>query len=281
MPYRTLLVHVGNERIVDDIAGVAAKLVEGRSAAHLIGLYVIPGQLTYPGMPTGVMSDIIDSQQKRHRENARKIQNAFEKATAVDGVTTEWRIDESLIPSIADRIVEHGRTADLIVLAQAEDADLTFDEQNITEIVLMKSGRPVLIVPHGRRLHAVGKTVLLAWNNTKESARATFDALPVLKTAKSVNVLFVNPPQDNESDDTLAGTEIAASLVRHGVKAEVILDVAAHTGVGQKLLDRAADTGCDLIVMGGYGHSRFREFILGGATRYILEHLAVPVLISH
>lgn len=281
MTCRTLLVHASNEKTMGDVADVAVTLAKEQSVAHVIGLYVIPGLPAYPGMTMGVMSDIMDNHQQQHIEHARKIQDVFERAMAAVSVASEWRVDESMVPSVAGPVIEHGRAADLIIIEQPDDRDLDFDRREFAGRMVMDAGRPLLIVPRERRFKSMGESVLLAWNGRREAARAVFDALPLLQKAKTISVVCVNPPQDQNQDASLAGTDIATTLARHGVQAETIRDVARGTSVGQELLTQGADIGCDLIVMGGYGHSRFREFVLGGATRHVLDHMTVPVLMSH
>lgn len=281
MAFKTLLVHAWDEQSAGDIAEAAVTLVKGEPTAHIIGLYVIPGMLTYPGMTVGVTSDILDSHQQQYQEFARRIENAFERAAGGGNVTVEWRIDESSVPSVAGTVIQHSRAADLVVIDRPDESDLDFDRRAFAGRMLVESGRPILIVPRTRSFKSMGESVLLAWNGSKESARAAFDALPLLKKAKSTSVVCVDPAQDADQDAPCAGTEIAAALARHGVKTETVRDVASGTSAGQVLLDRCADIGCDMIVMGGYGHSRFRELLLGGVTRHVLDHMRVPVLMSH
>jgi len=140
-------------------------------------------------------------------------------------------------------------------------------------------GRPVLIVPRYGTFETVGERVLVAWNGSREATRAVHDALPLLKLASSVTVLSIDPEHD--TGDRIPGADIALHLARHGVAAEGMSTVGLDISVGDLLLSRAADLGADLIVMGAYGHSRVRELVLGGATRHILQHMTVPVLMSH
>ena len=145
----------------------------------------------------------------------------------------------------------------------------------------MTSGRPVLAVPYAGDFPVVGERVLVAWNASREAARAVNDALPLLAQAKMVTVLAVNPRFGIRGHGDVPAADIALHLARHGVKAE-----AAHTASGdiadsQALLSYAADISADLIVAGAYGHSRAREVIFGGMTRTLLREMTVPVLFSH
>jgi nucleotide-binding universal stress UspA family protein len=123
--------------------------------------------------------------------------------------------------------------------------------------------------------------VLVAWNARREAARAVFDALPLLQRAKEVKVVWVNPQSEGELARDVPAADICTALARHGVKCEATQAVQPHSNVGRTLLMQAKDYGADLLVMGCYGHSRLREFVLGGASEYVLRHMTVPVLMSH
>jgi nucleotide-binding universal stress UspA family protein len=139
----------------------------------------------------------------------------------------------------------------------------------------------VLVMPHSGQLPSVGRNVLVAWNASNEATRAITDALPLLKRAKTVTVLVVNPSHGFAEHGQVPGADIALYLARHGVNAEVSCDENVEADIGEWLLSRAADLGSDLIVMGAYGHRRLREWALGGATRTLAGEMTVPVLMSH
>ena len=136
-------------------------------------------------------------------------------------------------------------------------------------------------MPYAGRFDTVGSHVLVAWNATREAARAVNDAMPILQKAEKVTVLSVNPPSEEAGGPAWPAADIALHLARHGVTAEASSTVSLEIDVGNAILSRAADFGSDLIVMGGYGHSRQREFILGGVTRTLLQHMTVPVIMAH
>jgi nucleotide-binding universal stress UspA family protein len=146
----------------------------------------------------------------------------------------------------------------------------------------MESGRPVLIVPNGGVQRRVGEKVLVAWNARREAARAVFDALPILRGARDVKVVWVNPQAERERpQDTPAGDDICTSLARHAVRCQATEQIAPRGSVGETLLACAKDMSADLLVMGCYGHTRARELVFGGASRHVLRHMAIPVLMSH
>ena len=142
----------------------------------------------------------------------------------------------------------------------------------------MHSERPILVVPYIGAAQPPGRTVMVCWNDLREASRAATGALPILKAAERVIVLTIDAEKTGESD---AGRLAGEWLGWHGVKATVQSDTAAASDVGNVFLSRAADSAADLIVMGIYGHSRMREFVLGGASRTLLASMTVPLLIAH
>jgi nucleotide-binding universal stress UspA family protein len=133
------------------------------------------------------------------------------------------------------------------------------------------------MVPYIGAVDGIGERVIVAWNASREAARAVADAMPILDGAREVEVFIAS---DNDIGD-LPGADIAAHLARHGIDVTVYETPANNVSIGDALLNRASETGADMIVMGGYGRSRFREFVLGGVTRHMLQHMTVPVLMSH
>jgi nucleotide-binding universal stress UspA family protein len=172
---------------------------------------------------------------------------------------------------------EIARNYDLSVVAQA-DQDSDVPESLVIEAALFESGRPVVIVPYIQDTGIKLDRVMVCWDNSRNAARAIGDAMPFLARAGQIDVVTIEP---KEQRDDLRGAQIAAHLARHKLKVELKSIVAPDSDAANVILSQAADTGTDLIVMGGYGHTRFREFILGGATRGILGSMTVPVLMSH
>ena len=151
--------------------------------------------------------------------------------------------------------------------------------QIFPERLVLAAGRPVLILPSAGRFPNIGARILVAWDASREATRAVTDAIPMLRLANTVHVMTVNPKHGEHGH--VAGADIGFYLARHGVRVEIKTDHGAEIDVGNELLSRAADLDVDLIVMGGYGHSRLKEWVLGGATRTILESMTAPILMSH
>jgi nucleotide-binding universal stress UspA family protein len=170
------------------------------------------------------------------------------------------------------------RRFDVAVVAQAEPDKLPA-RRLIIEAALFDSGRPVLLVPYIQREGLRLERVMVCWDGSRSAARSVGDAMPFLARAKAVEIVLVasEPGKSNE----IAGADIAHHLARHGLKVELKHIVVQDLDVGNTILSHAADTEADFIVMGGYGHSRLREFVLGGATRAILGAMTVPTFMSH
>jgi nucleotide-binding universal stress UspA family protein len=202
----------------------------------------------------------------------------------------------SRLPQLTDRLEVHtpaakladisrlagalGRTCDIVVVGQPIAEDASRADDALLEGALFRSGRPCLMFPRWNAPHAWGKRVLVAWKGVREAARAVHDALPLLQRADAVCVFLAGEGSDADGDGPLAMSRLVRHLGRHGAKIETPLteDGAA---AGPAILERARTWGADLIVMGGYGHSAFRERALGGATRTAIRSSPVPVLLSH
>ena len=278
MAYRTVLLHVNDEGRVARLIDAAAHLAS-RHQSHLIGLYVIPPVPTYGTSAMG--AGMITSGLNTFREEAGRIEAAFAKATREQPFTAEWRLVTAQGKGVAETVMEHGRSADLIMASQRDPSWEFHTLLDEPERLAVESGRPVLLIPYAGHFSSFGKRVTIAWNGRREAARAAFDALPLLKMASTVRILWINPQDEVQDAGDIPTAEIAAALARHGVKCETATTAAADIDVGDVLLSSLADDGCDLLVMGAYGRSRLREFVFGGATRHILRSMTVPVLMSH
>jgi len=284
MALKDILVHVDDRRGAASRVELAAAL-GGAHGAHVAGLFVIePVSVAGIAAPVGadiaasaIYETVLEQHLTRRRAVAQTLGEKFVATVEGAGGRAEW----SVVVGDPGRIVPlHARYADLAVLAQSDPDDPAVDA-GTAALTLLGSGRPVLIVPYIGVTAPVGRRVLAAWNATREAARAINDALPLLERAERVTVLSIDPQQGIAGDGDLPAADIALHLARHGIRAEAAYSVAEDVGIGDLILSRAADLGADLIVMGGYGHSRLRELALGGVTRTMLQEMTVPVLLSH
>ncbi|KAA3634733.1 MAG: universal stress protein [Proteobacteria bacterium] len=273
--YKDILVQIDNAKSCESRRQAAIILAE-KFKSHVTGMYCIePVQLpAYAEVAIG--ADLLEQSYREYERQANEAGEIFRRAMDKQGIANEWRIVEGLTSA---KTMEHGHYSDLVLLSQANDDDPNDISAGLVDEVVMGVGRPVLVVPYVGAQDTIGKKILLAWNGTRESVRALHDAMPLLQSAEKVVVMTVNP-KENE-DQHIAGADISLHLARHDVNTVVNSTVSRDIDVGDTLLSRASDEGVDLIVMGAYGHSRFRELVLGGATRHLLNHMTVPVLMSH
>jgi nucleotide-binding universal stress UspA family protein len=170
------------------------------------------------------------------------------------------------------------RRFDISVCGQP-DPDTPAAEEIIAEALLFESGRPVIVVPYVQKRDASLNRVMVCWDGSRAATRAIADSIPFLKKANQVDIVMI--ASSRGKDDEVPGADLGQHLARHGVSVEVKRLTSPDIDITSTILSYAADTGADLIVMGGYGHSRLREFILGGVTRGILSSMTVPTLMSH
>ena len=276
MSYKTILVHLNDSRRAETVLEPAAQLAT-RYNSHLIGLHVYAG---LPASPIPMASAALGSIVAANRMNNEGIAETFRRMTADQAFIAEWQLQKVSHVDLAQEVLGRGRTADLIVVGQTDpDWDLS-PLLDFPERLALESGRPVLIIPFAGRFPRIGRRVVVAWKAGREAARATFDALPLLRGAESVHILEIKEQADAESR-LGPDSSIGAALARHGIKPVVHTSIAPEISVGDEILSRAADLDADMLVMGAYGHSRFRELVFGGATRHIARHMTVPTLFSH
>jgi nucleotide-binding universal stress UspA family protein len=278
MSYKSILVHCDASRSVGARLSAAADVAQ-RFEARLVGLHARePFDIASLGEGALAIGPFIDAYQVGCEAAEKTAHAAYDKATKGRNLTSEWRVTEAFSE---DALAVNARYADLLVVGQADPDDPSASRDDLPEAIAFATGRPVLVVPQIGALSPVGKTVMLCWNASRESARAAADALPFLKAAEKVIVLVVDPEVSSNGHGQEPGADVALWLARHGVKVVVQRDVAADSKIGEIILSRAADCGADLIVMGIYGHSRLREMVLGGVSRTLLSSMTVPVLMSH
>ena len=246
--------------------------------AHVAGLYVEPPlpMSAFPEIP--MPATVIDALEASARQGREALEQQFKRATSQAGVSGEWRV------SHADTVTAlnvNARYADLLVIGHSEDVALGWFDGAASKHVALESGRPALVVPCHAEVATLGQRVLVAWNGSREAVRAVHDALPLLKHAEVVQVAVINPQLGYGQHGAIPGADICLHLARHGIKAEAYVGHAEGQATGPALHAQATAIGADLVVMGAYGHSRFRELVLGGVTRYLLEHLHVPMLMAH
>ena len=227
---------------------------------------------------SGLPVDFINAQRALAEEAANVAMIRLNEMARRNGVAVEARLETTSRAGAADIFGHLARRFDVSIVGQA-NPDVVEPQEQIIEAALFQSGRPVVVVPYIQKTGLTLNRVLVCWDGGRQAARAIADALPFLHRAKAVEVVVVTT-KPLKSDD-LPGADIARHLTHHDLNVDLKRLVTGGSDVANTLLSYAADVSADFIVMGGYGHSRLREFILGGATRGVLSSMTIPTLMSH
>jgi nucleotide-binding universal stress UspA family protein len=253
------------------------------SVAEAFSAHVLAIAFAYePEIPGTVMGGIppefLDAQRTQAENQARAEIERFQKVASRAGISSETRMFNANVGRAASALGRMARRFDLAVLGQTQRDDPT-PVETVNETVLFDSGRPVLFVPFIQTQGLKLDRVMLCWDGSRAATRAIADSMPLLHKAGTVEIVIVGDKPSRS--DEIPGADLGAHLARHGLKVEVKRLTAVDIDVASMLLSYAADSDADMMVMGGYGHSRLREFVLGGVTRALLESMTVPVLMSH
>lgn len=278
MAYKTILAVLPDAASADRVMALAAPLAR-RMGAHLIGLHVTEAIEVYAGVAMYV--SVPDSQRftEAQAERAGEIGKRFEALTAAEDFVAEWRHVETRSQTASDRIIEHARAADLVMMPQANPSDDGADFGHILQRTIRKCGRPVLVVPYAGTFDKVGAKALIGWSPTREAARAAHDAIPLLEGGEAV-ILTAHHKSDGRSLGQDTAKELALAFDRRGVRAEVADRTDDGIAIGSVLENEAFERGCDLIVTGAFGHSKVYDFVIGATTTHLLESMTAPVLFS-
>jgi len=258
----------------------AAVALARREDAHLevfaIGIDHTQTGYYYAGASAYVFQEAID----RAMAAAEALETEIRAELAPEDI--RWSVESAVaqMGGVSTLIAMRARFADIVVLEKPYGARSARDNEAVLEAALFEGGAPVLVLPHETTVvENMGRRVLVAWNQSDEALHAIRRALPVLKAAEAVEIAVVDPsPHSPEGSDP--GGKLCQMLTRHGVKAEIAVLAKTLPTISEVLNRRAVETGADLIVMGAYSHSRLREAIMGGATRYMLERATLPVLMA-
>ena len=277
MAYKDILLVMDDAPACEERLNVALRLA-GAHGAHLIGLMVHEVYVP-PIAAARIPSGLLDEHRRAVEETRGRVRAKFEHSARAAGVPHEWHAAEG---DPVRAVALFSRHADLAVIGQESRDHHGFGTvRNLAEQVVLASGRPILVVPHAGAYPSVGERVLVAWDASREAARAVADALPLLKAARHVVTLSANPDPSTGDHGEAPGADIARHLARHGVRVDVQRASSRDVSIADLLLNRIADESIDLLVMGAYGHARVREIWLGGVTRRLMESMTVPVFISH
>ena len=280
MTYKTICVSL-NDIVGNDAMFAAAAFLGRTFEAHIAGVYIVPAPQYYPGSGIDLMPVVFDGARKFFHEKAEGVRAAFESAMQNESVLFSFVAVQSDTWDIAAAFVAESASADLLLCKNVSEKSSSGLEADFVERIVVSTGRPVLIVPGAGVTSLRAGETIVGWNGSREAARAAFDALPLLKAADKVRVTVVDPQKIGHMRGKIPGADLAGNLARHGVNAVAESYPTNGQDPGEALLEHARDIGASLVVLGAYGHSRMREFILGGATNSVLAQMDRPVLMSH
>lgn len=273
---KDILVNLTIDAKRDPVANYAVS-VAAAFDAHLTGV-AFAYELLMPGTVfDGVSASFAATYIEESKAAAHEARRAFETTARGAGLTAEGHVIGASLDGAADRFGRMGRGYDLSIVGQARP-DHAVPEELLIEAALFASGRPLLVVPYIQQTGLKLDRVMVCWDGSRNAARAIADAMPLLRRAGAIDIVTI---EQVERRNELLGADIAQNLARHGLKVELKPIVAKDADVAATILSYAADSSADFIVMGGYGHSRLREFVLGGATRGMLGSMTVPTLMAH
>lgn len=275
-----IAVHLSADENCKRRIDVAIKLAKEHQA-EIVGVYPVDITVPQTFSGTALPSEVTKMIRERLKEGQLQTKKLFEEATSAAGVTGHWRTPKG---AIEDVLAQHARYARLLIMSKAEDPQSTASPitANVPEAVIMAAGRPVLMVPTVGTMNTIGERVLFCWDKKREAARAFADAAPLLRTAKELVVLAVDEDTESLHEQDIQDNDFSDLCTALGYPTpKVLLRSSKNVGVGNVILNTATDYGSDLIVMGAYGHSRMRQWIMGGASKTLLNSMTVPVLLSH
>jgi nucleotide-binding universal stress UspA family protein len=262
----------------DSTVGNYAVSVAAALQAHLTGIAFIYDPVVPISGAGYIPADVIESQRADNETAAGAAIKDFTTATDRAGISAEPQMLTASLTGAGDQFARMARRFDLAIVGQAQP-EMSTMEQIIGETTLFESGRPMIMVPYIQKAPFKTDNVIICWDGSRTAARAVADAIPIL--GKSSRIEIVSVTSERGKEDEIEGVDIGQHLARHGLKVDVHRISRGNIDVADALLSHAADSAADLLVMGGYGHSRLREFVLGGVTRSIFRSMTLPVLLSH
>lgn len=265
---------LGNPKSVIDYAVSIAETFN----AHVEGMAFVYQPIITSMAYGAIPADVVAWQRQEGERQASAAFETFTQAAKNAGVSFGTQSFQAVPGTAGDIFGEVARRYDLTIVGQPDPEKPNFDDVGV-EGALFGSGRPMIVVPYIHQGPVKLERIAVCWDGSRAAARAIGDAMPILKKAKAVDIIMVT--KERAKSDDMPGADLATHLARHGLPVELRRLSAGNMDVFYSILSYVADAGTDLIVMGGYGHSRLREIVLGGVTRGILKSLTLPALMSH
>lgn len=277
MTIKNILVHVDHSKACSHRVKAAIELAK-QYGARLSALFVVPDYFMPAYVEAQVSADVIAEMNDQARKQAEEAMENVRQQVTSSGLSLDAYVEDGNLINILN---DYARYTDLLILGQSEPEDPDNVSDSLADHLVIEGGSPCLVIPYIGCRKTLGKRILLAWNESRESSRALKDSLPLLQQAQIVSVLFIKPKSHDEAQTRQQEKALLTYLSDHDIEGEINLCIDSQHNTGDIMLAEAIDNDIDLIVMGAYGHSRLREIVLGGATRQLFQQMTVPVFVSH
>jgi len=279
MTIKDIQVHVDIDSVCSKRVEIAANLAISFNS-HLTGVHI---RRYLPAPNSGMLSESANERVSKLydevlNENESIARATFDRVIGDDKSNFTWKSSQG---SLTSELATESRFCDFLVIGQPDPKDSSSLIGGLADEVIITSGRPCLLVPYQGESIKFGESPLIPWDGSREASGAVHAALPLLKKAGKATILIVEPEKLDTAFGDIPGARISEHLGRHGIKVKVDVSRGSSQSTGRTIINYADEFGHDLIVMGAYGHARWREIVLGGATRTILKDTKVPVLMSH
>jgi nucleotide-binding universal stress UspA family protein len=278
MTIKTILACITDVQSADSVLNAAALLAR-RHNAHVTGLHTVESLMVYPGIAMHVPDIVFTEYGKSQIEQSETLKATFERHFHAEEFASEWRLLKSQSETAAERIIESAQSADVVIMAAADPDAETHAHARLVETVIRTAGRPVLVVPRDYDADALGQSVVIGWNATREAVRAAHDTLTLLKDGDTAHILRINDHSKDAGTDATS-SDLAAAFARRQIQTTLVERCWERPGVAAALNKEALEKGADMIAVGAFGHSRTYDLVIGAATRELLRQSNFPVLFS-
>ena len=248
--------------------------------AHVTGVHLIPYPIipVYGGVYPPYTSYSAAIQIEKTEADTNYLKESFEKIASKLNVPFDWKTMEGID---VDYVINNARYVDLVVSPQGYSRYGEHEPQRVNDYFTTHLGRPLLMIPDLKKVFKLPKNIIIAWSESLEATRAVHDALPLLELAENIQIVSVSKNDKDEKRCMIYCDDLRTHLAHHGLKTSVVSPPRSPKGVGETILETALEYDADLIVMGAYGHSRFKEIILGGTTKHLLDNSMIPLFLSN
>ncbi len=277
MSYKQIVLHLDNSKACESRLRAACEMAQ-RFDSKLVGVYVVPDFIIPTYVEAQISNEIMESISAQAVEAAEEQLNGYKEIANEYGIVPENHIVEGQLEQV---LIEYSRYSDLVIIGQHDPNDADDVSAGLADQLLVEGGARCMVVPARGQVPPPGNRVLIAWNSSRESARAVRAAMPFLASAEEVVVLSSETADEEMFTGRSRSRELVKYLLAHDIDSVVSSFDHASIGAGEAIVAQANDMRADLIIMGGYGHTRLREVILGGATRELLDSTPACVLLSH